>query len=152
LAHRIRKAAVRSGGAKVAFLNPRRFDYMFPVATYALAGADLAEEMTALVQAAAAAANKPVPAGVAAAQVSDSHRAMVNALMNGTRRAVILGTLAQRHPAYSQLKALAAMLAELCTASVGCITEGANAAGGAPCWRQRSRHMCCSAASIPHPT
>ncbi len=49
--------------------------------------------------------------------------------MNGTHRAVILGTLAQRHPAYSELKALAALLAQLCAASVGCITEGANAAG-----------------------
>jgi NADH-quinone oxidoreductase subunit G len=37
--------------------------------------------------------------------------------------------LAQRHPAYSQLKSLAAMLADMCAASVGCITEGANAAG-----------------------
>jgi NADH-quinone oxidoreductase subunit G len=129
LAHRIRKAAVRSGGAKVAFLNPRRFDYMFPVTAYALAGADLAEDMTGLVHAAAAAVDKPVPAGVPAAQVNDSHRAMVSALTHGTRRAVILGTLAQRHPAYSQLKALAAILAELCAASVGCITEGANAAG-----------------------
>ncbi len=35
LAHRIRKAAVK-GAAKVAFLNPRRFEYMFPVAAYAL--------------------------------------------------------------------------------------------------------------------
>ncbi len=129
LAHRIRKAAVRNAGAKVAFLNPRRFDYMFPVAAYALADADLVSELKAVVRAAAAAVNKPVPAGVAAAEVHDSHRAVVNALMNGTRHAVILGTLAQRHPAYSQLKALAAMLAELCAASVGCMTEGPNAAG-----------------------
>jgi NADH-quinone oxidoreductase subunit G len=129
LAHRIRKAAVRSGGAKVAFLNPRRFDYMFPVAANDLIGTDLVEDMSALVHAAAGSVSKPVPAGVAAAQVSDSHRAAVAALLNGTRRAVILGTLAQRHPAYSQLKALAGMLAELCAASVGCITEGANAAG-----------------------
>jgi NADH-quinone oxidoreductase subunit G len=129
LAHRIRKAAVRNAGAKVAFLNPRRFDYMFPVAAYALAEADLIGELTAVVRAAAAAVDKPVPAGVAAAEVHDSHRAVVSALMNGTRHAVILGTLAQRHPAYSQLKALAAMLAELCTASVGCMTEGPNAAG-----------------------
>jgi NADH-quinone oxidoreductase subunit G len=129
LAHRLRKAAVRSGGAKVAFLNPRRFDYMFPVAAYVLADADLVGELAALVCAAAASVNKPVPTGVAAAAVGDSHRAAVAALMNGTRHAVILGTLAQRHPAYSQLKALAAMLAELCGASVGCITEGANAAG-----------------------
>jgi NADH-quinone oxidoreductase subunit G len=129
LAHRLRKAAVRSGGAKVAFLNPRRFDYMFPVAAYALADADLVGELAALVRAAAASVNQPVPGGVAAGEVGDSHRAVVGALMNGTRRAVILGTLAQRHPAYSQLKALAAMLAEFCGASVGCITEGANAAG-----------------------
>ena len=128
LAHRIRKAAVRNAGAKVAFLNPRRFDYMFPVAAYALAETDLVGELAAVVRAAAA-VNKPVPAGVAAAEASDAHRAVVGALMNGARHAVILGTLAQRHPAYSELKALAAMLGELCAASVGCITEGANAAG-----------------------
>jgi NADH-quinone oxidoreductase subunit G len=129
LAHRIRKAAVRNAGAKVAFLNPRRFDYMFPVAAYALAETDLVGELKAVVRAAAAAVNKPVPAQAAAAEVDGAHRALVSALMNGTRRAVILGTLAQRHPAYSELKALASMLAELCTASAGCITEGANAAG-----------------------
>jgi NADH-quinone oxidoreductase subunit G len=129
LAHRIRKAAVRSAGAKVAFINPRRFEYMFPVAAYAVAETDLVGELAAVVRAAAAAANEPVPAGVGAAQVGDTHRAVVAALMNGTHRAVILGTLAQRHPAYSQLKALAAIVARLCGASVGCVTEGANAAG-----------------------
>jgi NADH-quinone oxidoreductase subunit G len=129
LAHRIRKAAVRNAGAKVAFLNPRRFEYMFPVAAYAVAETDLAAELAAVVRAAAAAVNQPVPANVPAAEVNDAHRAVVGALMNGTRHAVILGTLAQRHPAYSELKALAAILAQLCAASVGCITEGANAAG-----------------------
>ena len=129
LAHRIRKAAARNAGAKVAFLNPRRFDYMFPIAAYALAESDLVGELKAVVSAAATAGNRPMPAGVVAGEVNDTHRAVVSALMNGTRRAVVLGTLAQRHPAYSELKALAAMLAELCAASVGCITEGANAAG-----------------------
>ncbi len=129
LAHRLRKAAVRSAGAKVAFLNPRRFDYMFPVAAYALAETDMVAELSAVVRAAASAANQPVPGGVAAVEVSDAHRALVAALMNGTRRAVLLGTLAQRHPAYAELKALSSQLAELTGASVGCITEGPNAAG-----------------------
>jgi NADH-quinone oxidoreductase subunit G len=129
LAHRLRKAAVRSAGAKVAFLNPRRFEYMFPIAAYAVTDGDLPGELAAVVRAAAAAAKKPVPAGIAAAEVRDPHREVAAALLNGTRRAVILGTLAQRHPAYSELKALAAMLAELCAASVGCLTESANAAG-----------------------
>jgi NADH-quinone oxidoreductase subunit G len=128
LAHRVRKAAIKAGGAKVAFINPRRFDYMFPLAAY-VADTDLVGQLSALVRAAAGTLNKPVPAGVAAAEVSDAHRSSIAALTNGSRRAIILGTLAQRHPAYSQLKALAGMLAELCDASLGTLTEGANAAG-----------------------
>ena len=70
-----------------------------------------------------------MPAGVGAATVTDAHKSLIAALSHGSRRAVILGTLAQRHPAYSQLKALSAALAGLCGASMGCITEGPNAAG-----------------------
>jgi NADH-quinone oxidoreductase subunit G len=127
LAHRIRKAAIK-GGAQVAFLNPRRFDYMFPVAGY-VAATDMLAELKALVHAAAGAASKAVPAGVGNATVTDDHKSLIAALSHGSRRAVILGTLAQRHPAYSQLKALSAVLAELCGASVGFVTEGPNAAG-----------------------
>jgi NADH-quinone oxidoreductase subunit G len=128
LAHRIRKAAVK-GGAKVAFLNPRRFELMFPIAGYVTAETDMVGDLTALVHAAAGIAGRPVPAGVGSATVTDAHRSLIGALSHGARHAVILGTLAQRHPAYSQLKALSAVLADLCSASVGCITEGANAAG-----------------------
>jgi NADH-quinone oxidoreductase subunit G len=128
LAHRIRKAVVK-GGAQVGFLNPRRFEYMFPIAGYVVADTGLLDELAALVHAAAAAAEKPVPAGVSAATVTDAHRSLIGALRHGTRRAVILGTLAQRHPAYSQLRALSTLLADLCGASIGGITEGANSAG-----------------------
>jgi NADH-quinone oxidoreductase subunit G len=128
LAHRIRKAAVK-GGAKVAFLNPRHFEFMFPTAGYAVAETDMAGELCALVHAAAAATGKPVPAGVPAAAITESHRALIGALCHGTRRALILGTLAQRHPQYAELTALSGVLADICAASVGCITEGANAAG-----------------------
>src|SRR5450631_342309 len=125
LAHRIRKAAVK-GGAKIAFINPRVFEYLFPVAAYGLAEGDLVTEFAAVVRAAAAAANKPVPPGVRAAVVNDDHRSVAAVLAAGTRRAVILGSLAQRHPAYSELKTLAGLLADLVGASVGLITEGAN--------------------------
>jgi NADH-quinone oxidoreductase subunit G len=128
LAHRIRKAAVKAG-AKVAFLNPRAFEYMFPVAAYGLAETDLVGELKAVVCALAAAAGKPVPAGVPAAEISDGQRAIAAALVSGERRAIILGSLAQRHPAYGELKALAALAAELSGATLGFITEGANAAG-----------------------
>ncbi len=127
LAHRLRKAAIK-GGAHVAFLNPRRFDYMFSVAEY-VTETDLVAELQSLVHAAAGAANKPVPAGVGAATVTDAHKSLIAALSHGSRRAVILGTLAQRHPAYAQLRALSGVVADLCGASVGCLTEGPNAAG-----------------------
>ncbi|MGO9933374.1 MAG: NADH-quinone oxidoreductase subunit NuoG [Steroidobacteraceae bacterium] len=129
LAHRIRKAAVKGGGAQVGFLNPRRFEFMFPVAGYIEAETNMVEELTALVHAAAGLAGKPLPAGLPTADVTDSHRSLIGALCHGTRHAVILGTLAQRHPAYSQLKSLCSVLAETCGASVGVITEGANSAG-----------------------
>jgi NADH-quinone oxidoreductase subunit G len=128
LAHRIRKAAVK-GGARVAFLNPRPFEYMFPVSAYGIGDTDLVEQFTAVVHAVAAAVGKPVPVGLTAATVGDGHRSIAAALVSGERRAVLLGTLAQRHPAYSELKSLAGIAAGLSGASVGLITEGANAAG-----------------------
>jgi NADH-quinone oxidoreductase subunit G len=112
LAHRVRKAATH-GGAKIAFLNPGRFEYLFPIAAYGVAGPDLLGQLRALVDAPA----------------SEEHRALLAALNNGERRAVILGTLAQRHPAYAEIKALAAKLAQASGATLGFITEGANAAG-----------------------
>ena len=127
LAHRVRQAAV-GGGARVAFLNPRAFEYLFPVAAYGVAQ-DLVGELAGVVRAAAAAANQPLPSGVRPAAVTDEHRALLAALTHGTRRAIVLGTLAQRHPAYSELKSLAALLASLSGAGLGFITEGANAAG-----------------------
>lgn len=126
LAHRIRKAALR--GAKVSFLNPRRFEYLFTVAGYTVAE-DLVGGLAAVVRAAASAAHREVPAGVPEASVDEEHRALAQALAQGERRAIFLGTLAQRHPAYAEIKALAATLAALCGTSVGLITEGANAAG-----------------------
>ena len=129
LAHRIRKAAIK-GGARVAFFkNPRGFDDMFPLAGYVAEIRRGGRTECAGACRGRCRANKPVPAGVRPATVTDAHQALIAALSHRSRRAVILGTLAQRHPAYSQLKALSAALAELCGASVGCITEGPNAAG-----------------------
>jgi len=128
LAHRIRKAAVKAG-AKVAFLNPRPFEYLFPVAAYRVAQSDMVGELAAVLRAAAAAAGQPVPAEVPPADVEDEHRALAAALATGSRRAILLGNLAQRHPAYSELKSLAGCLGRLLGASVGVLTEGPNSAG-----------------------
>jgi len=131
LAHRVRKAALR--GAQISFVNPARFDYQFPIASYLdAAPALLVGELAAIFAACLAEAQEP-PAHVAslvrAAKVEARHRAVATALQSGERRAVWLGALALRHAAFADLRALAAALAGITGASFGVLAEGANAAG-----------------------
>jgi NADH-quinone oxidoreductase subunit G len=130
LAHRVRKAAKR--GAKVAFLNPARYEYLFPVAAYlesspAKQVADLAAVLAAALD--GAPAPKHVAALVSGAQVNTAHRSLAAALKAGSKRAIWLGALAIRHPAYADLRALAAALAQATHATFGTLAEGGNAAG-----------------------
>ena len=128
LAHRIRKAAIK-GGAKVAFLNPRPFEYLFPAVQPVLGDNDLLSELRAIIGACAEIGGTSAPTVAAGAVINDDHRAVAKALLNGERHAVFLGHLAQRHPAYTQIQALARTLAQMSGATFGLITEGANAAG-----------------------
>jgi NADH-quinone oxidoreductase subunit G len=130
LAHRVRKAARR--GAKVAFLNPARFDYLFPVAAYLESSpaqqlADLAVIYGAALDGAAAPAHLATLVG--SAQVNTAHRAIAAALKSGQKRAIWLGALALRHAGYADLRAVAAALAAATGAALGTLAEGGNAAG-----------------------
>jgi NADH-quinone oxidoreductase subunit G len=132
LAHRIRKAA--RGGAKIALLNPGRFDYKFPIAAYlSSAPTKQVADLAAILAVAAEMAGKTVPEHLAAcvrdAKIDDSHRAIAAALASGEKRAVWLGALAIRHPAFADLRALASALADITGASFGVLAEGGNAAG-----------------------
>jgi NADH-quinone oxidoreductase subunit G len=131
LAHRVRKAALR--GAKIAFLNPARFDYQFRVAQFIDASpAKLIGELAALL-AACLAESQQAPAHVAAlvraAKIEDRHRLIAALLKSGERRAIWLGALALRHASFSDLRALTAALAQVSGCSWGILAEGANAAG-----------------------
>ena len=132
LAHRVRTAAVRNG-ARIAFINPAEFPYLFPVAGYlTVAAPALAAELAAVGRAVAEAAGQPLPAVFAAAASPDAaQRAVAAALLSGSRRLVLLGGLAERHPAYADLRALAAGIAVLAGATLGYLPGGANAAGAA---------------------
>ena len=130
LAHRVRKAAKR--GAKIAFLNPTRFDYLFPVAAYfetppARQLADLAAIYSACLD--GAAAPRHLASLVAGAQANVGHRAVATALKSGQNRAIWLGALTLRHPAYADLRAVAAGIAAATGATLGTLAEGGNAAG-----------------------
>jgi NADH-quinone oxidoreductase subunit G len=132
IAHRLRKAALR--GAKVSFVNPRRYDYLFPVATYLAAnGMGTFDQLVAVAAAAANVTGKSAPASIAglaaSAQPSDAHRAIAEQLGDGSRRVILLGALAQRDPAFADLRLVAAAIAELTGATLGYLPEGGNSAG-----------------------
>src|SRR5688572_9648013 len=133
LAHRVRKAAKR--GAKVAFLNPARYDYLFPVAAYLESSpakqlGDLAAIYSAVLDGAPeSTAPKHLAALLAGAQVNTAHRTIAAALKGGPKRAIWLGALALRHPAYADLRAVAAGIAAATGATLGTLAEGGNAAG-----------------------
>jgi NADH-quinone oxidoreductase subunit G len=130
LAHRAKKAARR--GAKIAFLNPARFEYLFPVAAYLEASpARQVSELAAVYAACLDGAAPPahLKSVVDGATVNTAHRAIAAAMQSGSKRAVWLGALSLRHPAYADLRAIAAAMAEVTGASLGVLAEGGNAAG-----------------------
>ncbi len=132
LAHRVRKAALK--GAKIVSFTPAPPEYLFPVAlSFVSPPAKQVEDLAAILGVAAEAAGKTVPEHLASivqqAKVADAHRAAAAALAAGEKRAVWLGALALRHPAYADLRALAAAIAEVAGASLGVLAEGGNAAG-----------------------
>jgi len=130
IAHRIRKAALK--GARISFVNPQRYDYLFPVANYLTAnGLDSFDHLVAIAAAATAGRNVPeaIAALVANVQPTDAHRAIAQQLAEGSRRLILLGAVAQRHPAFADLRLVATALAELTGATLGYLPEGGNTVG-----------------------
>ncbi len=132
IAHRIRKAAVK--GAKVSFVNAQRYDYLFPVANYLSAnGLDSFDHLVAIAAAAINATGKSAPASVSAlvsvAQPTDAHRSIAQQLIEGSRRLILLGALAQRHPAFADLRLIASAIAEVTGATLGYLPDGGNSVG-----------------------
>ncbi len=132
VAHRIRKAAMK--GAQVAFVNPAAYQYHFK---HVFVEAPLGGLTAALagVVAAAAESGKAIPERLAKLLVNavpnDAQRAAAKALLVQERRLVLLGHIAQRHPRFSDIRALAAALAALTDAKLGYLAEGANGVGAA---------------------
>jgi len=129
--HRLRKAAL--AGGQVMFINPRDFDFRFPVAAKVIA--DPLGMVTALAGVAQAVADlKGVTLPVNLASLvsgvpGDAERTMTANLINAPAT-VLLGNLAISHPAFAQLRALAGFVAQQTGAQLGYLPEAANSAGG----------------------
>ncbi len=133
LGHRLRKAVTRQG-AKVAFIDAVARDYHFEVAAQCIADANAwAHEIACVIRVVCESLSAETPPSVAnwlhSVTPQASHRAAAAALLSGERRAIWLGAMALRHPAYVDLRALASELARITSARLGELAEGANAAG-----------------------
>jgi NADH-quinone oxidoreductase subunit G len=96
-------------------------------------GRGMAQHLAAVIVAAATARGQQVPASVAVAcqgiTADDEHKRIAQMLGEGESRVILLGAIAQRHAAFSELRALAAALADLTGARLGYLPEGGNAVG-----------------------
>ncbi|NBU25256.1 MAG: hypothetical protein EBS39_06510 [Gammaproteobacteria bacterium] len=90
---------------------------------------ELAALAVATAEAAGGALGAQFGALVAGVTPDDAHRAAARALCTGDRRAVWVGAMALRHPAFAELHALAAETARLAGARLGVLAEGGNATG-----------------------
>lgn len=133
ISHRLRKAAV-SNAAQISFVNPRAYEFNFPVANnIAVAQQHLAAEL-ALIAAASYKASKNAMAphlkkALTGLKPAAKHKAIVSQLKSAEKSTVLLGNLACMHPDYSVLRALAEAIAVETGSVLGYLSEGANAAG-----------------------
>jgi NADH-quinone oxidoreductase subunit G len=125
LAQRLRQAARH--GAQVLSLNAVHDDWAMPVAARITAAPDAWAQ--ALADVAGYVATARSVAAPAAALVNADAQAVANALLSGEHKAILLGNAAAQHPQASTLLALANFIAEHTGATVGYLTEAANAVG-----------------------
>ncbi len=129
LNHRLRKAV--QGGARAMFLNPARYDFNYDTAFNP--GINTAR-WTATLAGVARALDRDLPDGVlgdliAAAEMTDDHRAVAAGLNAAERPLILLGAMALAHPRFTTLRALAGYIARA-TGGVRGYLPAANSVGG----------------------
>jgi NADH-quinone oxidoreductase subunit G len=132
LAHRLRQSVKQ--GARLHLINPVDDELLTRVAgRMIVAPSGLPAALAQVLKAAAEAKGAQLPAAVAGAlgalPVGEAARAMAQSLIGG-RAAVLLGNMAQHHPAARDLHVLAQHLAALTGARFGFLGEAANSVGG----------------------
>jgi NADH-quinone oxidoreductase subunit G len=135
MAHRIRES-VRWYG-QLNLINAHEDEFLGKVhAKRIVAPSQLATALAGVCVALAEMKNLPVPDIAAHGIADDTARKMAESLSGGgpgatggEARAVFLGNMAQHHPCYSRIHALAQAVAKLAGASFGVLGEAANSVG-----------------------
>jgi NADH-quinone oxidoreductase subunit G len=128
IAHRIRES-VRWYG-ELNLINAAEDEFLGKVhAKRIVAPSQLASALAGVCVALAELKGVAVPAIAGHGAADDVAKKMAASIAGGETRAVFLGNMAQHHPAYAQIHALAQEVAKLAGASFGVLGEAANSVG-----------------------
>ena len=130
--HRIRKAALK--GAQVYCLNSRQLDFNYEVAQQQVVAPNQMVNSLALIAKASYTLSKnKIPAGLQdllkSVRANKSAKLTVEKLTKSKTAAVFLGSIAEQHPFYSTLRALAFAIANNTGATFGFVGGVANTSG-----------------------
>jgi len=140
-AHRLRMAALH--GAKVMAVNPLSYEFNFPLLENLVsAPAQMPANLAAIIKALMNLSGKAAPAGLTGlldnVTVQDTHQQVAQHLFNADKVSILIGNQAMHQPEFATLRALANVIADMAGATLGYLSDGANAAGA------------CLAGSLPH--
>ncbi len=127
LGHRLRKAAL--AGAAISYLNPLRQDLNYSASQQVCSPAEMLPTLAAVAKTLGVKAEGDLAGLVKKAKASDFSKAVAKELQEAEAAAVFLGNLAVSHPDYALLCSLASLIASKTGASLGFLSQGANALG-----------------------
>ncbi len=130
-AQRLRQSAKKA--TKVSLLSVTGDDPLISLhAQITVAPADLVAGLAAILKAVAELKQLALPAGLDLEfiEAGAQSRAVAESLLNGKRRAIFLGNVAEQSAQASQLHALAHELSQMTGATLGFVGEAANSVGG----------------------
>ncbi|MBU3695412.1 NADH-quinone oxidoreductase subunit NuoG [Dechloromonas sp.] len=129
IAQRLRQAAKKY--LKLSMISVGADDQLINLhAQLTLAPSQLALGLGAVVKSVAAIKGEAVPAGLEGVEPCETAKAIAQSLVDGEKKAILLGNVATNVPDAAMLHALALTLGKLTGASVGFLGEGANTVGG----------------------
>ncbi|MDX9707463.1 MAG: NADH-quinone oxidoreductase subunit NuoG, partial [Azospira sp.] len=129
VAQRLRQAAKKY--TKVSLVTVGGDDPLIKLdQNFNVSPSDLVLVVAAIVKAAAYAKGVPVIAGFDGIEPCDKAKAIAQSLIDGDKRHIFLGNVAEQHPQAAVLHALTQELAKLTGAGFGFLCEAANSLGG----------------------
>ncbi|MCU7840548.1 MAG: NADH-quinone oxidoreductase subunit NuoG [Candidatus Thiodiazotropha sp. (ex Troendleina suluensis)] len=127
LAHRLRKAAL--AGASVHTISPLQLELNYKSQQSLCTPAEMVERLAAVAKAAGVKASGSVANIVNSVAIDEFAKNTAEALKRSDSSVVMLGALAQSHPDYSLLYALASGLADVSGARLSIVPAAANTVG-----------------------